>query len=274
MKELRFYQNFYFVTYLYGKSAHFDRKVGSPFHYFNYLAHGSGRIVSENITLELKQGDFYYIPKGLSYHSYWQSEDYVSLPSCATTIFPEAQTEPFFPASQEAKGFPQKWDALSTHVVPFKLQMLPREFLEEYLAIPRDVTPDTRTLARFYTWLEKLTPHLQREEQDPGTLLAKKASAYIDSNPGCRIPDIARHCGISESALYSTIRKATGKTPNELRHAVLVEKAVHMLKTTDKPIQTISDLLAFSSSTYFRKIISEHTGKSPSQIRKEGKDEK
>ena len=37
---------------------------------------------------------------------------------------------------------------------------------------------------------------------------------------------------------------------------------------TDKKIEEISSMLNFSSSSYFRKILKQHTGKTPREIRK------
>ncbi len=243
MKELRFYENFYFVTYRYGTSAHYDRSMGAPWHYFNYIVRGSARLVTDKEVLELKAGDFYYMPKGLRYQVYWQSEDTVTLPSLGTAILPDAA------------------------VIPYKLQKLPLEFVEEFLRIPRNAPLTVSTLAKFYTFLEHILPHMEQDLQDPAALLLQRFRSFVEKNPRARIPEIARHCGVGDSTLYATVQKATGKTPNALRQEILVDKAVHMLSTTDKSITLISDLLGFGSATYFRQIVKKHTGFSPRQIR-------
>ncbi len=243
MKELRFYNNFYFVTYRYGQSKHIDRNMGAPWHYFNYIVRGRVRMVTDTQVLELEAGDFYYIPKGLRYQAYWQSEDSVSLPSLGTAIFPDAST------------------------VPYRLQKLPQQFVEEYLKIPRSGPITVSTLAKFYTFLERLLPYMEQDLQDPSSVLIQRFRSFVEANPNARVPEIARHCGVSDSTMYTTVHKATGKTPNVLRQEILVDKAVHMLSTTDKSITLISDLLGFGSATYFRQVIKKHTGLSPRQIR-------
>jgi len=50
---------------------------------------------------------------------------------------------------------------------------------------------------------------------------------------------------------------------------VLCKKSIDLLQTTDLPIEEISGMMGFSSSSYFRKVLKEHTGKTPHEIRKD-----
>ena len=97
--------------------------------------------------------------------------------------------------------------------------------------------------------------------------LLEQATEYMRLHPDCRIAEVARHCGISESALYAAFRREN-TTPNKVRQELLIRTAVHLLTTTDASIQDISDRLNFSSASYFRKVLREHTGNTPSQLRK------
>ena len=82
--------------------------------------------------------------------------------------------------------------------------------------------------------------------------------------------DVARFCGVSESALYTAFREVRGYTPTQARHRILTEEAVSLLTTTDLPVEEISRKLGFCSSNYFRKVISGQTGSTPRAIRKNG----
>ena len=83
------------------------------------------------------------------------------------------------------------------------------------------------------------------------------------------IPAVAAACAVSQSGLYSACRQNGYKTPNAERQKILIEKAKNLLISTDEPIENISSVLGFSSSSYFRKIFVKVTGKSPRQIRRE-----
>ena len=99
--------------------------------------------------------------------------------------------------------------------------------------------------------------------------VVEKAIGYMRECPESKISDIAKLCNISESGIYIIFKKQLNKTPNDIRLEILCERAVLLLKTTDKTIQEISDTLGFSSTSYFRKILHHYIGKTPREIRKE-----
>ena len=268
MKDLRLFQNFHFVTYRHWKKHHFQYERSSSFS-FKCLTKGRGYVQVGDTILPMEEGDLVYIPKDTAYSAYWKGDDYAEFVSCRTTIFPEAMSETYYPPYWARALMGVK----SAHTNPkyFTPQLLPRSLVPEFLEIPRDTVPNTEALARFFIWLSKAIPHMKIRENNADILLVEQARYYIDQNPGCKVPQIAAHCGVSEPTLYKNIQKATGKTPNQLRQEILIQKAVHLLTTTDKSVHDISDLLFFSSPNYFRKILRDHTGKSPLQIRKSSK---
>ena len=52
---------------------------GCPRHYFAKMLSGSAVIQTEKQTLKLRPGDFFYIPKGLVYQSFWTPDAESSL---------------------------------------------------------------------------------------------------------------------------------------------------------------------------------------------------
>ena len=88
-------------------------------------------------------------------------------------------------------------------------------------------------------------------------------------HPDFKVGDLARHCSMSESGLYAFFREYAGTTPIDMKHRMKVEQAIGLLATTDLSIEEISDRLKFSSAAYFRKIVKEQTGKTPSALRRE-----
>ena len=74
---------------------------------------------------------------------------------------------------------------------------------------------------------------------------------------------------MSESGLYAFMREHGHTTPIGLKNRLLVEKAVELLSSTDLSVEEISARLGFCSSAYFRKIVKEQTGKTPTQLRKD-----
>ena len=74
---------------------------------------------------------------------------------------------------------------------------------------------------------------------------------------------------MSESSLYAFFRSYANTTPVQVKNAMLVERAVTLLGSTDLPIEVISDRVGFQSVAYFRRLLRAHTGKTPGAIRRE-----
>ena len=81
-----------------------------------------------------------------------------------------------------------------------------------------------------------------------------------------RISELAKNCAVSEAALYSAFDKASDVTLNQLRNNLLLEKAKDILISTDKSIEYISDILQFSSTSYFRKKFKQYFNMAPTEM--------
>lgn len=246
MERHIFFDSFRFNAYTWGKYRYTDNRCGSPYHYLACMEKGRCKIVAEGITITAEAGDVFYIPEGLAYQSYWFSDDAVCFRSLGFRYFPESTHKRFLLQKLDCG------DALKDAI----------------LAIPTGRPVDSNILGTFYNLLAQLLPMLRCRSTDTGKALAEKATAFIYQHPDCKVADIAKHCHISESALYHIFKKDAGCTPNELIRKIRTDKAVLLLTTTDRSVQSISDELAFSSTAYFRKVLYRHTQMTPRQIRK------
>lgn len=245
MKELLFSKILSFNTYTHKANYHTYQRKGTPQHFFGYIEAGQCEIVSEQITITATVGDVFYIPKGLRYHSYWHSKDTIKFKSFGFQYLPENRTEQYL---------------LQKIYCDQSIKAL-------FKSLPTNQAANSALIGDFYSAVAKILPYMQ-SEQSKGNAVVEKAKNFIMENPTCNIPEIARHCLISEAALYNIFRKETNYTPNSLRQKTLCEKAVLLLSTTDLSVQNISDSLGFSSTSYFRKILFKHIGQTPRQIRK------
>ena len=249
MNNIFSYENFLFYHIKFNKYHYTDNRKGSPMNYIAYLKKGSARIVSENNTIELSEGDCFYIPKGLGYQSYWYSDTNIEFLSF---------------------GYLELNIKLVERYALQKLN-ISREIKEKIYTIP---TPgnniDCHTLSLFYNAMSDIIPSLRCDYKDRTELISDRIKNCIRQHPYCSLSDIASMCLISEPQLYNVFKKSVGITPNEFRQRVLTEAATELLQTTNKSIEEISGILNFSSSSYFRKILKKHTGKTPLEIRKSG----
>lgn len=246
MEDLELYKSFVFKLYRFNPGRHTDNSAGVIRHYIGYMYRGSARIVSESGTIELQEGDLFYIPKGCKYHSYWYGDAEVVFDSFSFSAIPQQD--------------------YTTYCLQ-KLHITDKvKALHQNLAADRTV--NTRSVAALYALLWELTPTMKQHTSCRRELLARKIADYIYEYPDEPSPQVANSCGVSESTMYHLLKLKLGKTPNQLRQEAKCQKAVVLLTSTDLSVERISQQLGFSSSSYMRKLLHATTGKTPLQIRK------
>jgi AraC-like DNA-binding protein len=249
VNKLFFSDNFSFSNINQKKKYHYtDARSGCPSYFLAYMVSGHAKIVSQEKTIYIKEGDVFYIPKGLPYQSYWYNNGYG--------------------LSWLSFGF----DHLSTSEnTNFALQVIPcpDSVITKIKALPTTGTFVTcKILSQFYDIMADILPYMQTVSTNRGQQIVENVQKYIAEHPECSIPDAARACRISEPYLYSLFRSIADTTPNEYRQQILCQKGIELLYTTDKTVAEISSMLNFSSESYFRKVLMKHTGYTPKEIRK------
>lgn len=250
MNNTQISNSFHFNTFRREKYSYTDNRWGSPDHYIAYMRSGHCRIVTETYTVEIQEGDVFYIPYGIPYQSYWYGHDLICFDSYAFRFFPECER------------------------YEYPVQVIPHD--AEILALINRLTggnhrTTSATVGTLYTLLGLLLPRMKSSPVSRSREIIAASEDYLYICPDASNSDLAKHCGISESGLYAAFQRSAGMTPNELRQKILTRKAEELLTTTDLPVETISDMLHFSSSSYFRKILKKHTGLTPREIRKKNR---
>ncbi len=240
------YNNFYFNKYHYKGYRYTDNTKGSPLNYLACMLKGKCKIASIENTIEVNEGEAFYIPKGLPYESYWYGNDDISFLSF---------------------GF----DRLDTSdKTQLKLQVIEcSEALRDRIMQLSVSDTSCKTLAEFYSIMSELLPVMEQKEIKRDELLLKKAIDYIEFNADCSVGDIARAVHISEPYVYVLFKKHLGTTPNDYRQKFICEKGRQLLLSTNKTVEEISEMLKISSASYLRKLLKKHIGMTPREIRKD-----
>ena len=246
MTDAQFFNSFRF--HLYSSKRNYTTQVDScPSHFFGRIVSGQAKILSDQTELFLQPGDVFFIPKGLRYRSRWTcAEGSVTFYSFGFTMLPlEFQTD----------------------LQLQKLDCTPEE-LTLFSQIERTGQVSPAFVGKLYDFFGAVLPKMAVLQKSKSDRIVDKAVDLMRSVPYASVAEIAHHCGVSECTLFLKFRKHFGKTPVEMRHRILTEKATQLLTATDLSVEEISNRLGFSSSSYFRKVLKKETGKTPLQIRK------
>ena len=251
MNGILFYNSFAFRIYSFKRAIHNDNSGRRPRRFFGRLLKGSGRLVSADKEILLSAGDVFYIPHDIPYHSYWTPD------SESGIVEWESYQFEFIPSEKNRCFHFQKITANN-------------DALRELDLITKGEAVSISDIGHFYTFLGAVLPSMSEANIDPRKALFERAEDYIFRNPDFRVPELAKHLGISESGLYSFFKDYADTTPIKVKNRIQAGRALSLLSFTDLTVEEISDRLGFQSVAYFRKIIKEQTGKTPSEIRKAG----
>ncbi|MGY1706124.1 helix-turn-helix domain-containing protein [Geodermatophilus sp. SYSU D00697] len=84
------------------------------------------------------------------------------------------------------------------------------------------------------------------------------------------IPTLARIAHVSEAHFIRTFRATFGETPNRYLQRRRVERAMFLLRSTDRSVTDICMDVGFSSLGTFSRVFRDVVGEPPSQYRQRG----
>ena len=101
--------------------------------------------------------------------------------------------------------------------------------------------------------------------------LSKNVHNYILANLNYSLSsmDIAKALRVNRTYLCEQFKLDTGKSLNTYIAELIINEAKRLLRVTNDPVVEISDLLGFSSQSYFQNVFKKLTGKTPKQFRVE-----
>ena len=248
MNNIFYEYNYLFYRINFNKYHCTDNSHGSPMNYVAHMTKGHCRLTAGYNSIEVSEGEYFFIPKGLSYKSYWYGNDEISFISLGFANMP---------SDSSISYILQKLDCTA-------------DIAEKIQSIPLGVTVTAKTLGIFYSVLAELMPNMRHIPAGREISALENAKKYICDNPYADAEKIAEACFMSQSYLYYLFKKYLKSTPNDFKQSLICDKATSLLLTTDKTVEEISDMLNFSSASYFRKVMKKRLGKTPSDIRKYG----
>lgn len=247
MNDTIFSNSFMFRTLEFDTFHYTDNRAGSPSHYFAYMLSGKCKITTNSETVEINEGDIFFIPDKRSYESYWYGDPEIRFISLGFLYLPNF----------EHKTYP-------VQVVPCN-----EDAVTIFHSLSHSMHLTARDIGLFYTLVGMLLPSMTYTSFCRTREIVELTKKYLTQHPSAKTSELAKNCAISEAALYAAFKKASDITPNQLRNQLMLEKARNILIATDKSIEAISDSLGFSSTSYFRKKFKQYFNMTPKEMRKQ-----
>jgi transcriptional regulator GlxA family with amidase domain len=82
------------------------------------------------------------------------------------------------------------------------------------------------------------------------------------------LPDAAKALGVSERTLQRCVQRTIGTSPIRFVQDLRVERAAHLLRTTDLSMETISRKVGYEHPNTLRALLRDRTGKTTSALRR------
>lgn len=97
----------------------------------------------------------------------------------------------------------------------------------------------------------------------------RRVADYVEARLGERLTlaELATHAALSPFHFARAFRATVGVTPHDYVTARRLERARHLIITTDLPIERIAHLVSFRNIGHFRRKFREHHGASPIDVR-------
>ena len=246
MNDIFFSNSFAFRTYSFDKFHYTDNRTGALSHYFAYMISGNCKITTKKEVVYINEGDVFYIPNESCYQSYWYGTPKIKFISLGFVYMPNFDN----------KSYPIQVIQKNDKIIE----------LFQMIANKTQLTP--ADIGTFYTLSGILIPLMSSVTLCRTREIVEETKKYLFQHPFAQTSELARNCAISEAALYSAFKKSSDITVNRLRNRIILEKAKEMLIATDKSIEYISELMGFSSTSYFRKKFKGYFNMTPGEMRK------
>lgn len=245
MNDIIFSNSFGFNVLKFNEHNYTDNRGGAISNYFAYMIKGRCKIVTESETVEIAEGDVFFIPDKCSYQSFWYGDPEIEFISLGFVYLPNFENKTYSVQLIDADA----------------------EAVELMKKIAAEKPLSANTVADFYTLTAMLMPKMSATRNCRTKELVGRATKYLNLNPYAKMAEVAKSCAVSEAALYAAFQKSSDITPNNLRNNILLDKAKNLLISTDKSVEEISGLIGFSSASYFRKKFKAFYGITPKEMR-------
>ncbi|WP_328519045.1 GlxA family transcriptional regulator [Kribbella sp. NBC_00359] len=144
--------------------------------------------------------------------------------------------------------------------------------LDLALALVRTGSPAVADLVAHYLVVDERpsqAPYIMPSElaQNDPVVAAFERWARDRLAEAISIPEAARSLGVSERTLQRTVQRTMGTSPIRFVQDLRIERAIHLLRTTDLSLDTISRKVGYEQANTLRTLLRQRTGKTTTSLR-------
>ena len=233
----------------------FEIKKRETYNSFGLILEGEGSFFTLSERIDVKAGDFIFVPEGLQYSYCWTGKPKIRFVSVhfrmlesVSPVFHSVRIRQIENVGEDVRGC----------------------FDRMMWAQTQQDADGMEAMADFYALCAKVYPRIEDSCKVNIPFALQGAIEYIHENYRTlsRVSEISRACYLSESHLYHMFQEYLGTSPVAYLNSLRVQKAMEPLVTTDKTIENIAEENGFHSGYYFRKIFKSVTGVLPSEYRR------
>lgn len=241
--------------------------------------------IIDGVPHGVSRGDVFVMSAG-STHAYQQNEElsldaFYFRPSYLASVEPVLDELPGFrpeltqaPLNEPQRSTGGKW----LHLPPNSfaaLRPMVEEVRREWLSDTADGALLCQALfTRLVITLCRLaaeTHTLQSAPREEREWIVSEAVSHLDQRYAetVRIQSLAQRLGVSPDCLTDWFSSIMGRTPRDYLRHVRLERAQHLLTTTDLPAHEVGRRVGYPDPAHFSRIFAQNIGRTPKEFRTE-----
>lgn len=216
-----------------------------------YILSGTGEVVIEKITYELKENSFLFLPPNSPHNYYPVSKSWET----RFITFGGSGASDFKAMPAFVQGNAGIFDFSRWYKILYKYKYTPNH--EKSLSVT--------LYAALLDFKSSLSLNSPASEGKKNMFIS--AIHDMVNNPNLFLSDIAKSLNISEEHFCRSFKAYTGFRPLEYLNFLKIQRAKELLKSTDKGISEIAEMSGYISPSYFSMLFKRYTGTTPKNYR-------
>jgi len=229
------------------------QRVCSPYSRLYLIQEGEGRIRHAGRTIVLKAGHAYLIPAQLTFD--YECDGFMKQLYFHLNLY-AADGHDLLSLLDSCLETPLQEDTIETAIRAYGGKTLADAILLQ------------QSITIFLTGFIQASPLVEQVLQAPSPFLRELYTLARQSiDVRTTVKTLAEKMAMAPGTLARHFKEETGMTPGHYLDGLLIQRAQHLLLSTDDPIGRISDQLGFCDQFYFSRYFRQHRQETPSQYR-------